>query len=89
MEEHNLVLPIVGVLRLAELNGISISREKAKEEISEFLVELCSNKSDTMLLDEAADMFITTIQVLKHKGLLEKLPKIFLKKTKKGLKYYQ
>ena len=44
-----LIIPMKAISRLTELNGTYLSKEKAKEEASEFLVELCSNKDDQKL----------------------------------------
>lgn len=85
MKQPFLFIPIKGIAKLAELNGIQNATEKALEEIEELSVELRKNSSDEDLLNEVADTIITSLQVLKQKGIINKLPMTIVKKTTKGL----
>lgn len=73
---------------LAKKNPPAVIKEKAKEEASEYLVELCSNQDDNDLLNEAADVIITMFQVLEHKGILNKLPETIEVKSFQALHKY-
>ena len=84
-EKRMFIISLSSILTLAKLNGPILSRAKALEEVDEYKVELESNMSDEAILEEFADTFITGIQVLKHKGLLERLPLTISQKTTKGL----
>jgi phosphoribosyl-ATP pyrophosphohydrolase len=61
------------------------AREKAKEEVQEYFIELHENKDDQKVLKEASDTIITMFQDLMHRGLLEELVMTIELKSTKGL----